>query len=431
MEYFGGLLIDIDNSEFYQIPLFESLFLCILECVGDFNIAKKIIDNRFSHTHKLLCCLKKYLKNKILCISNKESRPYSNYEIDEILNEFELCQKKDHLNSPISISVYPTLYCQLNCSFCFIKNSSFINYLPLSIDNFKKIIDEISVLKIPYISILGGEPTLYPYLCEILKYIIKKKISVNITSNGVNVNEKIISIIKKNNRIGITISIQSLDEYNKITTGEDFKIVCDTIKLLKNKCKINSVYQDQTDEQLFNLLNFCNKLGIKSISFSIYNKIDQPVEEEIKRFKKFIKLYRILNEYKKENKIKTEIRLEGCCQYLFFKNLKGLPKSPQQILFSKCEAAFTKMEILPDGSAMPCIILGKDAFLCGNVFEKGIKKVWHEDEMFKELRQVKMQDKECLNCKYIDFCNGGCPAKKWTKNKNLEKVRDERCLERK
>ena len=48
----------------------------------------------------------------------------------------------------------------------------------------KKLIDDIERLQIPYVSILGGEPLLLPYIEELLDYMSKKRIIFNITTNG-------------------------------------------------------------------------------------------------------------------------------------------------------------------------------------------------------------------------------------------------------
>ena len=129
----------------------------------------------------------------------------------KILNE---AKKRNYLSSPIEVSIYPSSFCQLNCKFCYFstKRNNYKNFI--SINKWLKLIDELKNNSVIYLSILGGEPTLYPHIDEILQYVDKIKFKTTITTNGLDIKKSTFDIICKSKYITPTISIQSLDEYN-------------------------------------------------------------------------------------------------------------------------------------------------------------------------------------------------------------------------
>ena len=53
---------------------------------------------------------------------------------------------------------------------------------------------------------------------------------------------------------------------------------------------------------------------------------------------------------------------EGCLQYLFENNVKLIPKTDIEKIFTKCEAGNLKLEILPNGDTIGCTALNNEYF---------------------------------------------------------------------
>lgn len=87
-----------------------------------------------------------------------------------------------------SVTIKITNECNLNCSMCGyarnLKNEQ-VKTSELGIGEWKKVIDELKDLGTTYISVLGGEPLMYPGLLEVLDYMKSKGIQKGITTNGV------------------------------------------------------------------------------------------------------------------------------------------------------------------------------------------------------------------------------------------------------
>ena len=67
-----------------------------------------------------------------------------------------------------------TQACSLRCNFCFEKEWGYHVEKTISFENLKKLVDFCNDAGVEYLFLSGGEPLLYPYLIDILKYIQSK-----------------------------------------------------------------------------------------------------------------------------------------------------------------------------------------------------------------------------------------------------------------
>lgn len=112
------------------------------------------------------------------------------------------------MNELYSICWNITNKCNENCKFCYRKLCK-----DNTIEENKKIFDQLSKIKIGKISFCGGEPLLYDGLFEIVDYIhnLNPQIKLSITTNGQIIDDKLLEkIISKFDYI--TYSIDSSNE---------------------------------------------------------------------------------------------------------------------------------------------------------------------------------------------------------------------------
>ena len=122
------------------------------------------------------------------------------------------------------------------------------------------------------------------------------------------------------------------------------------------------------------------------------------------------------------------VSMQGCLLYSAYYNECENPVDSEfdKIIYG-CEAGQTKVEIMPDGTMIPCTAFKLDDFIYDNVFKVPFEYAWDNSKCLKALRNYKIKDDKCVKCKYSNFCNGGCPAYNIRKNKSLVKKGDERC----
>lgn len=431
LEYFGGMIIDIENNVYYQIPKYDALVLFCLNYENDIDIIKKNILKKLNFRIRSFDCDLYEKENFIVKITNKKAVDYNETNLISYINNILIKTKGiKHLIAPLNITIYPSFVCQADCDFCYVKNYCKDEHDMISFRDMKKLIDEIENIQVPYVSILGGEPLLLPYIEDLLNYISKKNIIFNITTNAWMLNENIISYIQNYKNINLSISLQSVDDYHTKVTKLDYNKILNNIRKAKNQCRVNTVFVSQTFEQLEKLVDFVNEEQIESFTLVLYNNINLSATEQIDNHKKFLKAKQHLIEYIRNKKYNIIFRAEGCLQYLFENDVKLIPKTDIEKIFTKCEAGNLKLEILPNGDTIGCTALNNKYFKSGNIFKISLSDIWNFDKNLNMLRHATCKDKECEGCKYFSFCNGGCPAQRFLTNKNFEEVRDKRCLKR-
>ena len=105
---------------------------------------------------------------------------------------------------PISINLHLTNKCNYQCKFCFARNRC--QGKELTFKEWKKIILLLSEKKCLKINFAGGEPTLLPYLPELINYAKELGFFTSIISNGSLISEKFISTIKNSiDLIGLSL----------------------------------------------------------------------------------------------------------------------------------------------------------------------------------------------------------------------------------
>ena len=110
--------------------------------------------------------------------------------------------------------IEPTTFCQLKCPDCY-RGTDRDDFVPAhrDIDDVKKEIDKlVKIRNIQSLTIAGGEPLLYPFLDEIVKYAGNKKLKVLIDTNGILLDEKRLIELRD---LGATRIVVHIDKYQK------------------------------------------------------------------------------------------------------------------------------------------------------------------------------------------------------------------------
>lgn len=366
-------------------------------------------------------------------LQEEKIRPKQSYI--KIFEEIEKIKLHKHLSAPMQVSLYLTNKCQLNCKFCYFKEKM-RNYNPknnLNLNEWKKIIDEIKEIGVPYISLLGGEPTLYEEILELLNYINDKKIKTTITTNGINWTEDLIKCVCQSEYITPSISLQSLNEKtNRMLMGCSPKPAIDLIsKFIKNgkTPRINTVITIQNENEIFELIKYCYINGIYDFFTNIYmDKFDDDkvLSKSFAQYRKFKE--KIMECIEKNNMQGMNFQLQGCLMYSAYNELDFRIDNEYEYIKYGCEAGNTKIEIMPNGDIYPCAAFSKSDFEYCNTRNQSIKYIWDNAKYINLLRKYKNKDYKCVSCKFYKLCNGGCPAYNIKRTNSLEKEGDKRCL---
>jgi MoaA/NifB/PqqE/SkfB family radical SAM enzyme len=134
---------------------------------------------------------------------------------------YALCSRK---SGPRMVTVNLTSQCNQNCIYCEIgKNLPSVRAGSLTKKDLFWIIDEMALIRIPKISLCGGEPFLFNGIIDVVEYAGKKKIRCTITSNGMTIhklNESELTILKYC-KTEVNISVDSFkEEVQSFTRGK-------------------------------------------------------------------------------------------------------------------------------------------------------------------------------------------------------------------
>lgn len=117
-------------------------------------------------------------------------------------------------NKIVNAGIRLTRQCNMKCMYCNIQNTV---RKDLTLNEWKKAVDIIKNLGAKEIVILGGEPTLYPHILELVEYISKQaKLTCNLTTNAFG-NFDLVKQLLDNGLNSLGVSIDNLDFKNSIS----------------------------------------------------------------------------------------------------------------------------------------------------------------------------------------------------------------------
>ncbi len=267
-----------------------------------------------------------------------------------------LCRKG---NKPILTTLCVTNKCNLNCTYCYRDKSSSREF---TTDELLKLIDDLYIRGMRYISLNGGEPLLRNDLSVIIDRIQKKNILFHISTNGLLVPQNI-DILKRVD--SIALSLDGISESNDINRGDKSysKVIAAIECLNKNNIKfyINTVLTKNNINAIEEVMALSKKYNFK-------------VQISFLRETKFIGEYLALNIDEMKQAIEKIISYKEQGYKVFFskqtyKYISRNINNEKQLL--KCRLKNIACHIESNGDVYPCVVL-VDKFKALNIFEVGL-----------------------------------------------------------
>ena len=152
--------------------------------------------------------------------------------------------------------------CNLRCFFCYAKNTEYSANSTMTFENAKKIIDFCKEGKIEHIILIGGEPTIYRELFDVIDYASSNGITSSLVTNGLKLND--LEYCKKLLQSGITnidISVKGNNnqDFIRVTEFDKFDSVMNAVKNLNS---LNAEFSCSMVIPKDNVKTFCD--GVKN-----------------------------------------------------------------------------------------------------------------------------------------------------------------------
>jgi len=335
---------------------------------------------------------------------------------------YEYAYGRGYSFPPLSISIMLTYHCNLRCVMCwqygekgvFKRLTPEIKNKTVSLENWKKVVDNFFPHWKPRIFLWGGEPFLYSGLLEFVQYMEEKGLPCIVNTNGTFLAEKSSEIVSSG-LDSFLISIDGVGEvHNSIRKGgNSYQKIVEGItavqKLkrekgrMKPKIILNCTINPLNVRILPEMVRLADKLRVDFLQFSHIWFTSQSLGEEYAKILKeefnceatswqgFVRngfvdlnLAELVQQLQFLKRISTSVPID------FLPNLKpeqviDYYRNPSRIFFrSYCLSPWMEAAILPNGDVTPCT--DRPDFIVGNVLEEPLPLIWN-NQRFRSFRR--------------------------------------------
>lgn len=313
---------------------------------------------------------------------------------------------------PYSTVVELTLKCNMKCIHCG-SSAGEDRENELSFNEWTTVFKDLSDLDCELITLMGGEPFLRKEWYELAEKVKDFGMNVIFMSNGYNINDEIVSKIRKIDPYTVAISMDG-------ATAQTH----DSIRGVKGsfeKCKdvLNSLRDADVPTTVVTTVHKGNFKELPQMrEFLLNRNIAWQIQmaDPLGRFPK--KMHLSLKEFysvslfiasTRQKYSLKEMPITGahCIGY----NSQVLPNITLSPKWNGCQAGISALGIQSNGSVKGCLSL-PNSFVEGNIRERSIIDIWNDPSFCSYNRKFTKDDlqDDCKNCKYGKSCKGGCGA---------------------
>lgn len=328
--------------------------------------------------------------------------------------------------------------CNYNCKHCFISAPS-VSKEDLSTTSCKKIIDKLYEFGIYNYSITGGEPLCRKDIIEIIQYAKTKNIILtSIFTNGSLLTQDFINTL-----LGIGIKPTFYMSFDGRTTHDWLRgrtgateTTIHAVKLLKdNNLSVTLTYMifKKNLGCILEDLDFLAKLGIDNIRFGLisntgewskYGKTETISFNEVLQYIMTILPEIINRKYPFTIDIAGLIYLEKFASRYRIPMDKGYLTNEILRQMPCCICARNTLYINPTGHLTGCELLGElDTEIYQSIITTSANSLFTSTYGYAKLSSRNLDDlfkenSDCADCKYVNFCHGGCRANAYLYSNN-------------
>jgi radical SAM protein with 4Fe4S-binding SPASM domain len=315
--------------------------------------------------------------------------------------------------SPAIVDIELTQRCPQRCSFCVTAASDRLNKTreELSFEHLISLADQLQELGVHHVFFTGGEPTIRRDFVKLVKEYLDRGIFPSTSTNGQFLNERILEELYS---IGYTTMHFSIEGPEGIHD-----------KITDMKGSYGRAIKNLELSLSMGFLSAVSSVGIKDN----YDYLPELVNELVKIKPK---AYRVLRFFPtnleslallpSRKQVEENIpKIYDICKRqgipFFFKLSPGLlrERTPKDVyeICNSCEAGKIRLDILADGSVVPCKFFKTPDFILGNIKTARLQEIWKNEKLrpFKGLNPAeftgmcgKCRNKfNCYSCRAIAY----------------------------
>ncbi len=308
--------------------------------------------------------------------------------------------------------IYFTLACNLRCKHCLVSAGKQLRK-ELTLDEFKKLVDEAIKLGVKRFYITGGEPFIKDGIFDLIRYITKtKRRELIVLTNATLFDDENIKALKKvmGPRLILQASLEgsTAEVHDKLRGKGTFEKTVEGIKRLKEigiTPIVSTAINKYNEKEIPKVSRFLSKLGVEEHNVLWMHAKGRGASNMNRLFVSSENIARIMKRLKNTYKE----------QEIIFDNVESLKVRVRTKRGRKndlCNNCYEKICVNSDGHVYPCASLNGDKrFDAGSVRKKSLKDIWLDSKVMVKGRKNSVQDKpECRECYLEYFCGGGCTS---------------------
>lgn len=317
-----------------------------------------------------------------------------------------------------------TQACSLRCNFCFEKEWGYHVEKTISFKNLKKLVDFCNDAGVEYLFLSGGEPLLYPYLIDILKYIQSKgyPMKPTIATSGIQLADD--GFAEELVKCGITYIDISLKGSNveewKNTTGYDGydrqMLAIKKVSTLPVDFTCSMVVTMENVQHVCDAVQMALKNGGRQFSFTFIIDNDST-QTDVVEYSMSHNPQKLISKFLTYKDRLDAITPDWWIEYSFplctyttkqLKELHGKLAAPCQVHTQDAITFSPSMDLLSCDMFMNKSLgrMGTD-FHTFNEFLTWRSHVQYQEEI-RNLQRLPSD--KCAICTYYSYCYGGCPV---------------------
>ncbi|MDJ0667670.1 MAG: mycofactocin radical SAM maturase [Desulfobacterales bacterium] len=321
------------------------------------------------------------------------------------------------LSAPVNVTWEVTYACNLSCIHC-LSDSGNRRAAELSTDDCRRVIDQLSAMKVFQFNIGGGEPFMRPDFLDLMDYAHEKGMVTCISTNGTLIDRDVARRLD-HPLVYIQVSLDGATPASNdpIRGRGSFQKVQQALEYLRERdieVSINTVLTQLSFPELDRMTTLAAEYGAK-LRVSRFRPSGRGKQswsqlnvsaEQMLAFSDWLSRHLGVSTGDSFFSVSTEER--------------------RSLGLNMCGACKLTCCISPEGGVYPCAFLQEDDFRAGTLPQEVFAEIWHQSPVFKSFRELEI--KSCESCHRFDLCHGGCPAIAYHTQRKMG-VADPGCLE--
>lgn len=314
--------------------------------------------------------------------------------------------------------------CNYRCQHCYIKYSFRENQKEPSLLELTELFEQFKAYGVTSVSLTGGEPLLREDIIEIIAAAKKNNLYCCLKTNGYFLNSTLIKKLEKLELDEIILSVYGMnnEEYTQVTgfkaDGNLFDRFKENVELLvrtKIRTELRYVLLKQNYKSYSEFVKWCSSLEFdneqRAFILDIYpdNNCDDLVTKSALDEKEISEFLKILYENDKST-----------FDSIYYQNYE----------YKQCLVGRQLIHIKCSGDVYPC---PNFPIIVGNIWQESFKSIWEESELLNEIRMIKSNEIECVDCEEKNQCYQRCLGAMyvWNNQKSYKTCNSNYCARKK